>query len=99
MNKHFLLGLCTYLMVACSPSPSASTTNDKPPEAFPYGNIPREKPDMPLSAAMERVYEGTYTGLETLPTSSFSRLNTPHWRGLIIMTMMERCLAAMPRNH
>ena len=67
------MGLCTYLMVACSPSPSASTTNDKPPEAFPYGNIPREKPDMPLSAAMERVYEGTYTGLENASNELFSR--------------------------
>ena len=42
-----------------------SCTSEKPqkveqvvneyPDGFPYGNVPREKPNMPLSAAMERV--------------------------------------------
>ncbi|EMI46771.1 Glycoside hydrolase, family 43 [Rhodopirellula sp. SWK7] len=40
---------------------------------FPYGNVPAEKPNMPLSAAMQRVYDGTYAGLDCASNELFSR--------------------------
>jgi hypothetical protein len=43
------------------------------PTVFPYGNVPKQKPDMPLSAAMQRVYDGTYIGLDCARNELFSR--------------------------
>jgi len=49
---------------------------------FPYGNVPREKPDRPLSSAMDRVYEGTYAGLELETNELFSRFKYTPLKGL-----------------
>ena len=39
---------------------------------FPYGAIPAEKPDMPLSAAMARVYDGSYKGVDCFLNELFT---------------------------
>ena len=50
-------------------------------EGFPYGNIPREKPNMPLSKAMNRVYEGTYDSLEVASNELFSNFKYTPLKG------------------
>ncbi len=57
------------LALSCS---CGNTGSDDLSQAFPYGNVPREKPDHPLSAAMNRVYEGTYDSLEVAANELFS---------------------------
>ena len=42
-------------------------------DGFPYGNVPRKKPHVPLSSAMQRVYDGSYQGLELASNELFSR--------------------------
>lgn len=68
-NPHLLLPTLLLLsLLSCSPV-------DKSPvkaNPFPYGNVPRTKPDRPLSAAMNRVYDGTYDSLELETNELFS---------------------------
>ncbi len=54
---------------------------DEYPDGFPYGNVPREKPDTPLSAAFNRIYDGTYTGLEVASNELFSRFKYTPLKG------------------
>lgn len=69
MRLQILLSAFLVLLLSCSP------TQEKPAadgEGFPYGNIPRTKPERPLSAAMNRVYDGTYGSLEVATNELFS---------------------------
>lgn len=63
------ISIITLSLLVCSCS-----NNDKKAELiqeksvvkdFPYGNVPREKPNMPLSKSFERIYDGTIKGFET----------------------------------
>ncbi|MEM6631071.1 MAG: glycoside hydrolase [Bacteroidota bacterium] len=58
------------LLSACFPIADEASSAYK--KGFPYGNIPRTKPDRPLSAAMNRVYKGTYDSLELATNELFS---------------------------
>ena len=49
---------------------------------FPYGNVPRMRPDQPLSAAMQRVYNSTYHGLECATNELFTRFKYTPLKGL-----------------
>lgn len=51
-------------------------------EWFPYGNLPRSKPDKPLSAALDRVYEGSYGSLEVATNELFSNFKYTPLKGL-----------------
>lgn len=51
-------------------------------EWFPYGNLPRSKPDKPLSAALDRVYEGSYGSLEVATNELFSNFKYTPLEGL-----------------
>lgn len=63
-----LIGL---IFLLCYCAPTTDSLKSKSLE-FPYGNIPRTKPSQPLSAAMNRVYEGTYDSLEVATNELFS---------------------------
>lgn len=81
IKNHLFIYLIIPILFACTNPEQASLVNKEPSNAFPYGNIPREKPDIPLSAAMERVYEGTYTGLENATNELFSRFKYTPLKG------------------
>ena len=51
-------------------------------QVFPYGSVPEEKPNLPLSAAMNRVYDGTYTGLDCARNELFSNFKYTPLKGL-----------------
>ena len=65
----FVSIILVLLVLSCSEGTKAP---DELSEAFPYGNIPREKPDRPLSAAMHRVYDGSFDALEVATNELFS---------------------------
>lgn len=65
-----LIALSILFLSACQ---KTAPSNVSEATVFPYGNIPREKPQFPLSAAMERNYSGTYLGLENATNELFSR--------------------------
>ncbi len=58
---------------SCSEIKNQESVIQEYQDGFPHGNIPREKPHMPMSAAMNRVYDGSYTGLENVTNELFSR--------------------------
>ena len=51
------------------------------PGIFPYGTVPEKKPAMPLSKAMNRVYEGTYAGLDCARNELFSNFKYTPLKG------------------
>jgi hypothetical protein len=51
------------------------------PPVFPYGQVPETKPDVPLSKAFERVYDGTYAGLDCARNELFSRFKYTPLKG------------------
>ncbi|MEM6803118.1 MAG: hypothetical protein AAF696_17060, partial [Bacteroidota bacterium] len=61
---YFLIPLIIFLSSCQSPSEDYAGE-------FPYGNIPRDKPSWPLSAAMNRVYEGSFDSLEVASNELF----------------------------
>ena len=65
MKNFLLLILLVLFTSSCGETRPGKEKKDlnESPNVFPYGDVPRDKPNMPLSAAMKRVYEGTYTGL------------------------------------
>ena len=65
-------------LVSCSP---AKEQPHEVVEDFPYGNIPRSKPSRPLSAAMNRVYDGTYSSLEVATNELFSNFRYTRLKG------------------
>lgn len=69
---------CLVLILFCAVTVSAADKS----AAFPYGNVPRTKPDRPLSAAMNRVYDGTYAGLEVATNELFSNFRYTPLKGL-----------------
>lgn len=71
------------LLLSCNSNPAESpkVKSNEFPDGFPYGNIPREKPNTPLSAALNRVYDGTYTGLENRTNELFSRFKYTPLKG------------------
>lgn len=60
----------------------SSTKVDEYPDGFPHGNVPREKPNTPMSAAFNRIYDGTYKGLEVESNELFSRFKYTPLKGL-----------------
>ncbi len=67
-------------LLSCSPGPEQ--TGETFPDGFPYGNIPRAKPNRPLSAAMNRVYDGSYGALEVATNELFSNFKYTPLEGL-----------------
>lgn len=65
-----LLG--SFLYCHAQQAPKNQEEHLKSQDDFPYGNVPREKPERKLSAAFERIYEGSYTGLEAQTNELFS---------------------------
>ena len=63
----FILSIC---VLSCTSV--EEQIQDSPNKEFPYGNIPRIKPNRSLSAAMNRVYDGTYDSLEVATNELFS---------------------------
>ncbi|WP_235951869.1 glycoside hydrolase family 117 protein [Crateriforma spongiae] len=61
---------------------SDEPTDPKSVPAFPYGEVPEQKPDIPLSRAMQRVYDGTYAGLDCARNELFSRFKYTPLKGL-----------------
>lgn len=78
MKQNLVLLVFLVLVASCSQiKQDSSASQDQQvgneyPDGFPYGNVPREKPNRPLSAAFNRVYDGTYTGLEVQTNELFS---------------------------
>lgn len=66
--------------IACAPSTEAEQKTAL--DEFPYGNVPRTKPDRPLSSAMNRVYDGTYDSLEVATNELFSNFKYTPLKGL-----------------
>jgi len=64
MNNHLTTLL---LLLTCGPALMAQDA-----AVFPYGAVASEKPDMPLSKAMVRVYDGTYKGVDCFRNELFS---------------------------
>ena len=76
MKKTLFSMVSLTLLISCNQSKEESQNKPTTPEIvqedFPYGNVPREKPDRKLSAAFERIYDGTYGGLEVTSNELFS---------------------------
>ncbi|WP_109830211.1 glycoside hydrolase family 117 protein [Reichenbachiella versicolor] len=75
MKTLFLLGVISLFLFSCdTPQQSQPSTQviDEYPNGFPYGLVPREKPNTPMSAAFERIYDGTYGGLEVQSNELYS---------------------------
>ncbi|SMP63582.1 Glycosyl hydrolases family 43 [Neorhodopirellula lusitana] len=51
------------------------------PSVFPYGSIPETKPDVPLSKAMQRVYDGPYTGIDNARNELFTNFKYTPLKG------------------
>ena len=68
-------------MFSCTASDKTTPKADDYPNEFPYGNIPREKPNTPLSKAFERVYDGSYAGLEAATNELFSNFKYTPLKG------------------
>ena len=76
MKKNLPILMLSLIAFSCKEQNNGSMTvssNTPDNTEFPYGDIPRQKPDMPLSAAFERVYDGHYGGLELATNELFSR--------------------------
>ena len=69
------------LALSCNQSEGKKAQVDEFPEGFPYGNVPRKKPNTPMSKAFERVYDGTYKGLENHSNELFSRFKYTPLKG------------------
>lgn len=84
MNKQGLvfLHIVLVLLMGCSPNGKEKSEKEEYAEGFPYGNIPRTKPNRPLSAAMKRVYDGTYDSLEVASNELFSNFKYTRLKGL-----------------
>lgn len=78
-----LLTLLALFTLSCGQTQKENITNqvDEFPDGFPYGNVPSEKPNTPMSAAFERIYEGTYTGVDAHSNELFSRFKYTPLKG------------------
>ena len=74
----FLILLLLISFCTMEPDEQKTGSNFHP---FPYGNIPRDKPDRPLSAAMQRVYDGAYDSLEIATNELFSNFKYTPLKG------------------
>ncbi len=81
MRLFAILGSILIFTISCTQSETKKTEVDEYPDGFPYGNVPREKPNTPMSAALERVYDGTYAGLENHSNQLFSRFKYTPLKG------------------
>lgn len=72
--------LCLALVLAFAANANSQQQQTGQP-VFPYGEVPETKPDMPLSKAMNRVYEGTYAGLDCARNELFSRFKYTPLKG------------------
>lgn len=80
MSSRFSIVFFFLFALACAPStePVGEATLDE----FPYGNVPRTKPNRLLSSAMNRVYDGTYDSLEVATNELFSNFKYTPLKGL-----------------
>ena len=73
LNTPFLLVMLFLVtLTSCDQKTTEETKSNDFPDGFPYGNVPRSKPNMPLSAAMNRVYDSTYGSTELATNELFS---------------------------
>ena len=72
IKKSLILLIGIVIFSCCKEKNDSTSQTIDSPDGFPYGNIPRQKPDRPLSAAFERVYDGSYGGLELATNELFS---------------------------
>ncbi len=79
--KNTVVIIISIVLFSCTQTTETQNTASQWDD-FPYGNVPREKPERPLSAAMERVYESTYGGLELETNELFSRFKYTPLKGL-----------------
>ncbi|MGY6649330.1 glycoside hydrolase family 117 protein [Wenyingzhuangia sp. IMCC45574] len=79
-----ILVLVLFLSI-CSCSKKAQTESQIEKEVlsdFPFGNVPREKPNRPLSKSTERIYEGSIKGFETQNNELFTTFKYTPLKGL-----------------
>tara|TARA_R110002073_G_scaffold136722_3_gene285347 strand:- start:473 stop:1747 length:1275 start_codon:yes stop_codon:yes gene_type:complete len=84
MKNHLFIAVLILLALSCETTKKESTSQpkDEYPEGFPYGNVPREKPNTPMSAAFNRIYDGSYAGLECQSNELFSTFKYTPLKGL-----------------
>lgn len=80
--KRYVFAVLLLAMLSCSENQEPEEIIDEFPEGFPYGNVPKEKPNTPLSAAFDRVYDGTYAGVDVHSNELFSRFKYTPLKGL-----------------
>ena len=79
-NRLFgLIPLLVFVIIGCQ---SEKMSENNQSAIFPYGNVPPDKPNMPLSEAMNRVYEGSYTSKEVETNELFSNFKYTPLEGL-----------------
>lgn len=76
------LSIALLLLFAIACAPSTEPVEEANFAEFPYGNVPRTKPDRPLSSALNRVYDGTYGSLEVATNELFSNFKYTPLKGL-----------------
>lgn len=84
MKKILYIAIPFWLLLSCETNKKDSTSQeiDEFPDGFPYGNVPQEKPNTPMSAAFKRIYDGSYKGLEVHSNELFSRFKYTPLKGL-----------------
>jgi len=63
--KFRILNILVLVVVCSTPLAAQDST------VFPYGPVPVAKPNIPLSKAMSRVYDGTYKGVDCFRNELF----------------------------
>ena len=80
MSSRLSITFLFLLAIACAPT--TEPVEEAKLNGFPYGNVPRTKPDQPLSSAMNRVYDSTYGSLEVATNELFSNFKYTPLKGL-----------------
>lgn len=80
MSSRLSITFLFLLAIACAPT--TEPVEEAKLNGFPYGNVPRTKPDRPLSSAMNRVYDSTYGSLEVATNELFSNFKYTPLKGL-----------------
>lgn len=80
MSSRLSITFLFLLAIACAPT--TESVEEAKLNGFPYGNVPRTKPDRPLSSAMNRVYDSTYGSLEVATNELFSNFKYTPLKGL-----------------
>ena len=80
MSSRLSITFLFLLAIACAPT--TEPVEEAKLNGFPYGNVPRTKPNRPLSSAMNRVYDSTYGSLEVATNELFSNFKYTPLKGL-----------------